>query len=648
MEIFITYLLKVNVGIAIFYLLYLLIFNKDTFFTMRRIYLIGAILFSLIYPLFPIYELGAWLNFGKPAGEIQTAVSFGELSAGAVMIDDIPAAAPLINWMLLLKILLAAITLFFVVRVLWHLIMVIKIKKNSEQHTFCNIPYQHLNQQSAPFSFFKWIFVYPEAHSEEKLKQILFHEMVHVKQWHSADIMLMELLAPLLWYNPLFWFLRKEIAINNEFIADRQVLQKGIDRRDYQYHLLHLTYPVKNIQSVNYFNISQLKQRIMMMNKEKTPVKKLMKYTLIFPIALLLIAANSVYAQKKDPVQTTSEPKLILESNNDTIVKPLIVIDGVKMEKGYDMEQISPNDIESISVLKNHSATSLYGDEGRDGVIIIATKKMNLSKTSADKHSTSSNGDEVFITVEQMPAFPGGERAMMRFLADNLKYPVIAQENGIQGRVISEFIVKKDGAIEDIGVIRGVDPSLDAEAVRIIGLMPKWVPAVNKGEKVAVRFTLPIVFRLQGGESGHSPVKEEKLTVGTQGNVIDEIVVVGYGGSKSNNTVEEVFVVVEQQPEFPGGNEALLQYLADNTEYPAIAKEHGIQGRVIVSFVVEKDGSIVEAAIERGVDPSIDKEALRVIEAMPHWKPGKQRGQEVRVRFTLPVDFKLPDNKETE
>jgi len=110
---------------------------------------------------------------------------------------------------------------------------------------------------------------------------------------------------------------------------------------------------------------------------------------------------------------------------------------------------------------------------------------------------------------------------------------------------------------------------------------------------------------------------------------------------KQEEVTEEIFVVVENQPEFPGGNAAMMKFLSDNIKYPVIAQENGIQGRVICNFVVERDGGITDVQVVRGVDPSLDREAIRVIQQMPRWTPGKQRGQAVRVRFTLPVVFRL-------
>ena len=110
---------------------------------------------------------------------------------------------------------------------------------------------------------------------------------------------------------------------------------------------------------------------------------------------------------------------------------------------------------------------------------------------------------------------------------------------------------------------------------------------------------------------------------------------------EEEESAQQIFTVVETMPEFPGGQGALLQFLAKSIKYPVIAQENGIQGRVTCSFVVNKDGSIVDAEVIRGVDPSLDKEAIRVINTMPKWSPGKQRGKPVRVKYTVPVTFRL-------
>ena len=228
---------------------------------------------------------------------------------------------------------------------------------------------------------------------------------------------------------------------------------------------------------------------------------------------------------------------------------------------------------------------------------------------------------EVFQVVEEQPMFPGGMEEMMKFLQQNVKYPKEAQDQGKQGRVIVQFVVNKDGSISNDTIVRSVDPLLDAEALRVVRSMPNWTPGKQKGEAVRVRFTLPVTFRLDGGaESKPAEVKQVVKTT-TQG--------------------EEIFKVPEQMPEYPGGMGELMKFLQRNVRYPKEAQEQGKQGRVVVQFVVEKDGSITDAKIAKSVDPQLDAEALRVVNAMPNWTPGKQRGKEVRTYFTIPVTFRL-------
>ena len=252
----------------------------------------------------------------------------------------------------------------------------------------------------------------------------------------------------------------------------------------------------------------------------------------------------------------------------------------------------------------------------------------NISCTSTENKKDSTEATEsravegeVFQVVEEMPEFPGGMGECMKFLSKNIKFPAQAAENGIQGRVIIQMVVTKEGDIAEAKVVRGVDPLLDAEALRVINSMPKWKPGKQRGEAVNVKYTIPVMFKLTGDNSS------DKKEADTQQEAkVDE------------NGIHQV---CEEMPEFPGGMQECMKWLGKNIKYPTTAQEKGIQGRVIMQFVVERDGSITEPKVVRGVDPDLDKEALRVISIMPNWKPGKHKGEAVRVKYTLPVMYRL-------
>ncbi|HAA13524.1 MAG TPA: hypothetical protein DCE41_18260 [Cytophagales bacterium] len=214
---------------------------------------------------------------------------------------------------------------------------------------------------------------------------------------------------------------------------------------------------------------------------------------------------------------------------------------------------------------------------------------------------------------EVMAEFPGGHSAFMQYVKENLEYPAEARKVGIQGNVYISFLVTEDGQIREARVERGVNDYLDEEALRVIEQMEDWEPAENNGEKVTMRILLPIKFRLEGGEELSLP------KMGT----------------------EDVFEIVEEPPHFGEGKNQLFRYLFEHIKYPESAEEEGIEGQVIVQFVVDADGKVTEVEIAEGEYDALNAEAKRVVQEMPSWTPGVQRGQRVKVRMQVPVYFKL-------
>ena len=562
METILIYLAKVNIALTVFYILFLILFRRDTFFAFKRYFFLFAIVFSLIYPFLTINGLPTLHLFGN-LHENTAQVVIGNPSATYIVADaSDKTATKTFDWELSLCCVILAGIAFGTLRLLWQLSSILRIKRKSiEQSINGMIVYQYPDEIT-PFSFFHWIFVHRESHSEDELSQILLHEQIHKIQGHSFDILLAELLCIFYWYNPLVWLLKKDMAINLECLADNGVLRQGIDSREYQYHLLRLTNHETAVQIVSNFNVSQLKQRIMMMNKSKSPEKKLAKSLLIIPAALLLISANSLFA--------------------------------------------------------------------------FATKPLNDNEnTLQDKQNKTNSNEPVFVAVQKMPEFVGGMDALMNYLSTNIQYPAEAQQKGIHGTVIISFIVEKDGSLSDVQVVRGVDPSLDNEALKVIQKMPKWIPGQQNGRNVRVKYTLPVEFKLNNDvRITINEVSDGSRNSGQLDNSKSSI------GQKSVSE-DEIYDVVDIPPEFPGGQEALMKYVSENIHYPADAQKKGIQGRVICNFIVRKDGSIADVKVVRGVDPLLDKEAIRMINSMPKWQPGMQRGKVVDVRFTLPIVFRL-------
>ena len=415
------------------------------------------------------------------------------------------------------------------------------------------------NKAYGPFSWMRYIIV-SEQDLSDNFDMILAHERAHIRLGHSWDLLFVQLCATAQWFNPAAWLLKRELEAIHEFEADSDTLRQGFDARQYQLRLFEEAVGVKFNTITNNFNNCSTKKRMIMMMKRQTSPWARMKALFVLPVAFVAVTV----------ISCTSPKEKKTDANQEVV------------------QQEQPASAPEIQVV-----------------------------TYAPQPKEAEQG-EIFQVVEERPQFPGGDAELMKFLQQNVKYPKEAQEQGKQGRVIVQFVVNTDGSISNDTIVRSVDPSLDAEAVRIVRNMPNWTPGKQKGEPVRVRFTLPVTFRL----SGDAPKQAAEA-------------------KQPEATGDEIFKVVEDRPQFPGGDAELMKFLQQNVKYPKEAQAQGKQGRVIVQFVVEKDGSITDAKVLKPVDPLLDAEALRIVNMMPKWTPGKQRGKAVRVYFTIPVTFRL-------
>ncbi len=565
-----AYFLKVNVAFALFYAFYRLFFYKDTFFKLRRTVLLSFFGLALAYPLFNMHD---WIRGQEPIVEVIMIYSSMIAPEATVTAEK---ASPIV-WQEIFRIglwlIYGGVIAFLVFRFFAQFISILWLGRKSEKREIGGLNVYALAKPAGPFSFFKMIFIHPESHSEKEMEEILTHEQTHVSQWHSIDVIICELISIICWFNPFVWLLKREVRHNLEYLADNRVLESGYDSRSYQYHLLGLAHQHKESTNLyNSFNVLHLKNRIGMMNKKRSRGIGRTKYLVFIPLVGALMVLSNIEAVAR---VTKNVARDIVTS-----------------------ERIAPMVEETI--------VSVVPEDFPESIASIPEEKQSPAVEETDESSENM----VFTVVEKMPQFPGGDKELLRFISKNIKYPQDAREEGITGRVVSSFVVTKEGNIRDVEIIRSVSPSIDKEAARIIGSMPKWTPGSQRDRAVDVRYTVPISFRLE------DPVSDQP-------------------------DANHVFTVVESMPRFPGGDVALLKYISQSIKYPVIAQENDIQGRVVVSFVVDKDGSIVEPEVIRKIDPSLDMEALRVVKSFPKWAPGEQRGKAVRVKYTVPIQFRL-------
>ena len=550
MGIFFVYILKSSVCLAMFYLFYRLLLSQETFHRFNRVALLGVLLLSCLIPLVEVttHETS---DVSQPFLSIESVLLMADAEPAAG-VEDMSAPFP---WRALMLLVYLTGILFFVARHLWSLGRMLRLLHASRRESLEGgiTLFVHDDKEVAPFSWMKNIAVSKDD-LEEAREAVLTHERAHVHNLHSWDLLLAEVCVFFQWFNPAVWLLKQELQTVHEYEADEWVIENGIDAKTYQLLIIKKAVGARLYSIANSFNHSSLKKRITMMIKKKSNPWARMKCLVALPVAAVAVAAfarpevsgelaeisnakvndltSIVKTEEVKSVEISSDEKFkvsgtVVEANrNDVpVMGASVIIRGTNsgtltdMDGKFVMPGLKKGDVIQVSfvgyqtqsvVVKDDSPlTILMRDDvqSMDEMVVVAqtpeeevrSKEVKVENTEAEQEET------VFQVVEEAPEFPGGIGEAMRFLAKNIKYPVEAQQAKIEGRVIVGFVVKKDGTISDVKVKRGVSPELDAEAVRVISLMPKWKPGKQRGVAVNVKFNMPITFRLQASE----PKKEE-------------------------------------------------------------------------------------------------------------------------------------------
>ena len=431
---FLVYILKSAACLAVFYLFYKLLMSRDTFHRFNRFALLGLLVLSSLLPL-----VEASVN--SPAAVQETMLTLEQLLLLADIQpegESMAAATPSATVLWLRAALLVYLTgiVFFIVRNLCSLARLGRLIRQGKREALDsylpdrkekNVRLVVHDYDIAPFSWMHWI-VIARKDLEENGREILIHELAHIRNRHSWDLLLADLCIFVQWFNPAAWLLKQELQNIHEYEADETVLREGVNARNYQMLLIKKAVGTRLYSMANSFNHSSLKKRITMMLKEKSNPWARAKYLYILPLAALAVTAFA-------------RPEVSAVADEISAVK--VIAPAVH-------DSIQPN-----------------------------------VQTAVAAPSSA---------LDQMPEFPGGMEALNTYLRNNIRYPQEAQKAGIQGRVIIQFIVSKDGSITDAEVVESVDPQLDAEGLRLIKNMPRWKPGMRKGQAIRVKQTLPIRF----------------------------------------------------------------------------------------------------------------------------------------------------------
>ena len=446
------YLIKINVALVLLYGFYRLTVSRDTFFGLRRLalWLIYAVALMV-----PALNLEYWVR------DTPTMVSMANVYADTFYpVVVVKAQASGITWMdMLLGIYWVGVAVLSL-RLVWQLFSIIRLVVISRKQEVEGITVHLLKGNGSPFSFFRWVFMYPSTLEGKQLHEVMVHECTHVSGLHSLDTLFSELFSIACWFNPFAWLMKQEVRMNLEYLADESVLSDGNARKSYQYHLLGLAYrqPNESTKIANNFNLLPLKKRIKMMNKRRTSEIGKAKYLLFAPLAGALLMVSN--------------------------------IESVAREIGEQFPEVAE--------VQQKAEQALNADVAVANPMAKAEAELKAEAKTSDATAPADTTKSVVYDIpETMPYFPGGQVLMLKYLADNIKYPASAVKAKKQGRVIVTFIVQKDGSVTHAKIAKSIDPELDAEALRVVKGMPKWTPGTQNGKPVNVKYSVPVKFSLQ-------------------------------------------------------------------------------------------------------------------------------------------------------
>ncbi len=651
MAAFLFYVLKSALTLALLVSLFMIFMTRETFHRLNRLLLLAVVVVSLLLPVVnigvesPFSRLWSVIENNNATGQalgvslaaspsLNSDVLAVEAVPGTVSAENIAVDKPF-DWLRFTFIIyMVGVALLLVRQVVVYVFMARLILRSNvtdaSRYGCDGVKLRVHNGNEGPFSWFYWVVV-SNKDLDDAAREILTHESAHAAAGHSWDILFVDAVILLQWFNPFVWILKERLKDIHEFEADEAVINSGVNIRQYQFLIIKKAVGSRLYSIANSFNHSLTKKRITMMCKEKSKKWRCAKALYIVPVA-------SVVALSFSTVETAGAVV------PDSVGK---VNEFVAKDSSFVPKKLVDEPVEVVP-----ASTDV------DVVRIDEVEK----------------GEAVYQVVEQAPEFPGGFNAMMQFFRENIKYPATAMKAGKAGRAIVCFVVKKDGAVCDVKIVRSAgDELLDAEALRAVRSMPAWNPGRQRGKAVNVSLTIPVMFALEGELQANNgepdkvyeftgsddsallnsaevlKIKSDTVALRRSASsmpfLISEPVMVfvndelfvgelddiaadnisslevkkiedlspgqqelcrvqgkkgalfvrlkeGVALDDAINKKHRVYQVVEQAPEFPGGMQGLMEYLNNNIKYPKAARDLNAQGRVVVQFVVMADGSI--------------------------------------------------------
>ncbi|MNJ91676.1 Gram-negative bacterial tonB protein [compost metagenome] len=549
------YILQVNIYLLVFYGFYKLLLDKETYFTLNRIYLLSAGLLSLAIPFLRFEwftEQPVTQPFSVGAGQLNdlmTEVMVGNVTPDRLSLGNLAVSIYLLG------------VLFFFGKFIWQLLSISKLLKRTDKGT--------------AFSFFKHKRIDKDL---PQLSTIQKHEEIHIRQYHSMDIILFEVLAIFTWFNPVIYAYKNGIKHIHEYLADEEAAKVQGDKAEYALLLLSKAFGVPQSSLTNsFFNKSLIKKRIFMLHKPRSRKAAILKYGMFLPLFAIALTMSSATIR-----------------NNKNIKK---IADEIPLNT-------------PIEVIKE---------------VVKETINIPVAPQSVKKAT---------VTGQTTGIIEPGWEDFYKYAKRTIKYPGAAHKAQLQGTTMIKFKVA-DGLVENAAIVAKLGEGCDAEAMRVIVSYPRYKDIKDGDYTLKVKFvfdgaTTPLKNETVAAVKGYRALNE--ITIIGYATLYKE--------TTDDNKIYD-FVSIDKQPSFIGGMAFFYAYLKKEVKYPAEAVKNNVQGKVFLSFIVEMDGSLTNIKVERRLGSGTDEEAIRVLEESPKWTPGIQNGRPVRVKYNIPISFSL-------
>ncbi|MEZ7500198.1 M56 family metallopeptidase [Flavobacterium sp. Arc3] len=485
------FLIKSTVSLFVLLVAYHLVLEKEKIHQFNRFYLLFCLLFSFTIPFITFEVIQEITN---PLIAQNTVKLEGETIAAVQDSTN--------YWLISIWSIYTAVTSILLYRFIRNIIKLNVKAKSSEAITYKNSQLILLKEATLPYTFLNKIFINQDDYHNRKIEAELYtHELIHVTQRHTLDILLIETLKVFFWFNPIFIFYKKAIQLNHEFLADEKVVKSHNDVPFYQNLLISKANANPTYYLASNLNYSVTKKRLIMMTKTTSTTTALFKKGLIIPLmtGLLFSLCTKVVAQesnKKEESTATNKSTLFKNYYDKTTFKVKDENGKVVADKKYaDLTTKEKNLVPPFIYNKNKPLTNSEVDRvmkegGPETFVIDPYDPKNIKVKDEDENAVYST-----TGLTEKPAYPGGMESFYKFVGENFTISNEAYENKLKGKVYVTFTVEKDGSLTDFRILRDIGHGTGEEAVRVLKLSPKWIPGKINEEPVRTMYSLPITVQ---------------------------------------------------------------------------------------------------------------------------------------------------------